>query len=100
MAGCKLCNIGKMIDVEMVDTKGRSKEGQISGRIIEHAGKQTGAPIKTGIAGEVEISRVEFHVIEHWNHGAKDAEKNPGDFDEWPPTELIRFKEALWSEKI
>ena len=54
MPGRKFCDIGKMINVEMIDTKGRGKEGQISGRIIEHAGKQTGAPIKTGIAGEVE----------------------------------------------
>src|SRR5207248_3180296 len=60
MAGRKLCDIGKMIDVEMIDTKGSGKEGQISGCIIEHAGKQTGAPIKTSITGEVEISRVEF----------------------------------------
>ena len=60
----KLCDIGKMIDVEMIETKGGSKEGKIRGRIIEHAGEQTGAPIKTGIAGEVEIGGVEFHVIE------------------------------------
>ena len=77
----KLCDIGKMIDVEMIETKGGGKEGKISGRIIEHAGEQTGAPIKAGVAGEVEISRVDFDVIEHWNHGAKDAEKNPSDFD-------------------
>src|SRR4029453_18014655 len=100
MVRCKLCDVGKMIDIEMIDTKGGGKEGQISGRIIKHAGKQTGAPIKPSITGEVEISCVEFRVIERWNHGAKDAEENPGHFDEWPPTELIRFKHALRSEKI
>src|SRR5438046_6913966 len=100
MTGRELRDIGKMIDIEMVDTKGGGKEGQISGRIIEHAGKQTGAPVKTSITGEVEISRVEFHVVKHWNHGAKDAEKNPGDFDQWPPAELIGFKDPLRSEKI
>jgi hypothetical protein len=61
----KLCDIGKMIDVEMIETKGGGKEGKISGRIIEHAGEQTGAPIKAGVDGEVEISRVDFDVIEH-----------------------------------
>src|SRR5438067_13853392 len=100
MAGGKLCDIGKMIDIEIVDTKGGGKGGQISGRIIEHAGKQTGAPVKTGIAGKVDISRVEFHVIEYWNHGAKNAEKNPGDFDEGSPIEFIRLKDASRSEKI
>ncbi len=100
MARRKLCDIGKMIDVEMIETKGGGEEGKISGRIIEHARKQTGAPIKTGVAGEMETGRVDFDVIEHWNHGAKDAEKNPGNFDEWPPAELIGFKDALRGEKI
>src|SRR6266567_97512 len=100
MARRKLCDIRKLIDVEMIETKGGGEEGKISGRIIEHARKQTGAPIKTSITGEVKINRVEFHVIEHWNHCAKDAEKNPGNFDQWPPTELIGFKDASRSKKI
>ena len=29
----KLCDIGKMIDVEMIETKGGGKEGKISGRL-------------------------------------------------------------------
>ena len=96
----KLCDIGKMIDVEMLETEGGGKKGKIGRRIIEHAGEQTGAPVKTRITREVEIVRGEFHVIKHWNHGAKDAEKNPGDFDEGPPTKLIRFEDALRSEKV
>src|SRR5437667_12885162 len=99
MARRKLCDIGKMIDVEMIETKGGGEEGKISGRIIEHAGKQSGAPIKTGVAGEVETGRVEFDVIEHWNQGAKYAEKNPSDFDEWPPTELARVKDVRSCEE-
>src|SRR5438874_6534931 len=66
----------------MIETEGGGKKGKIGRRIIEHAGEQTGAPVKTCITREVEITRVEFHVIEHWNHGAKDAQKNPGYFDE------------------
>ena len=96
----KFCDIWKTINVEMIETKGGGKKGKIGRRIIEHAGEQTGAPVKTRITREVEITRVEFHVIEHWNHGAKDAQKNPGYFDEGPPTKLIRFEDALRSEKI
>src|SRR5438874_763377 len=83
----------------MIETEGGGKKGKIGRRIIEHAGEQTGAPVKMRITREVKIARVEFHVIEHWNHGAKDAQKNPRYFDEGPPTKLIRFKDALRSEK-
>ena len=96
----KFCDIWKTINVEMIETEGGGRKGKISRRIIEHAGEQTGAPVKTRITREVEITRVEFHVVEHWNHGAKDAQKNPGYFDEGPLTKLIRFEDALRSEKI
>ena len=57
----------------MIETEGGGQKGKIGGRIIEHAGEQTGAPVKTRITREVEITRVEFHVIEHRTHGAKDV---------------------------
>jgi hypothetical protein len=91
----KFCDIWKTINVEMIETQGGGKKRKVGRRIIEH----TGASVKTRITREVEITWVEFHIIEHWNHGAKYAQKNPGYFDEWPSTKLIRFEDALRSEK-
>jgi len=60
----KFCDIWKTIKVEMIETEGGSKKGKIGRRIIEHTGERTGAPVKTRMTREVEIARVEFHVIE------------------------------------
>jgi hypothetical protein len=42
--------------IEMIETDGGGKKGKIARRIIEHAGEQTGAPVKTRITREVEIA--------------------------------------------
>src|SRR5436190_1327059 len=94
MLGSEICDISNMIDVETIETHGGSKKREISGRIIENAGKQASTPIKARIVCQVKIESLGFHVIEHRDHRAENSEKNPGDFNQRLPTELVRFKDA------